>query len=149
MIVVRGIRHEFGTGDIDGFSGLAIWRPILFWRVEDVFASVKPNPLYSLGMTRVGCAPCIHARKSEILNLSKRFPREVARIREWEALVKLASRRGASTFFAADKIPGGKWDEAHIDAVIEWSMTSRGGRQIDLVALGEAPKCSSVYGLCE
>lgn len=37
-----------------------------------------------------------------------------------------------------------------IDAVVEWSRTTRGGRQYDLLAdLAEPTSCSSAYGLCE
>ncbi len=37
-----------------------------------------------------------------------------------------------------------------IRSVIEWSKTSRGGRQYDLVAAMSNPSgCSSAYGLCE
>jgi hypothetical protein len=69
-----------------GPDGGALWnfRPILTWTVADVFAmhrkhDVKPNPLYSQGMRRVGCIPCIHAKKDELLEIGRRFPEEVAR----------------------------------------------------------------------
>lgn len=35
-------------------------------------------------------------------------------------------------------------------SVVEWSKTTRGGKQYDLLAASEEPKaCSSAYGLCE
>jgi hypothetical protein len=39
---------------------------------------------------------------------------------------------------------------ANIDAVVEWSKTSRGGKQFDLLrTMNDGRSCSSIYGLCE
>ena len=51
--------------------GIGIFRPIIDWTVEDVFAfikskEIKPNPLYSRGCDRVGCFPCIFASPQEV-----------------------------------------------------------------------------------
>ncbi len=48
-----------------------VFRPILYWSVEDVFnylkeKKIKPNPLYEMGCSRVGCFPCIFAKEKEI-----------------------------------------------------------------------------------
>jgi 3'-phosphoadenosine 5'-phosphosulfate sulfotransferase (PAPS reductase)/FAD synthetase len=146
----------------DAATGAELWnfRPILKWNVEEVFAmhrkhGVKPNPLYSQGMGRVGCMPCIHAKKDELLEIGRRFPEEVARIAEWERLVGEASKRDMSTFFAADKTPGSHTSDFDlampgIYQVIEWSKTGRGGRQYDFLKMeNEGPLCTSIYGLCE
>ena len=64
----------------------------------------------------------------------------IARIREWERLVSMASKRGASTFFPASNDPttdiaGQITPATHgIDRAVEWAMTSRGGRQFDMFA---------------
>ena len=139
-------------------GGLWNYRPIVDWTADDVFAmhrrhGVEPNPLYRQGMGRVGCMPCIHAGKSELREIAARFPGEIGRVEEWERLVALASKRGASTFFAADKTPGAHTEDHSLPVpgirlVVEWSKTARGGRQYDMLA-EEAPACSSVYGLCE
>lgn len=126
-----------------------IYRPVLDWTVQDVFAmhakhAIDPNPLYRLGMGRVGCMPCINARKDELLEIARRFPEELARVREWEHLVSEASKRKSSTFFATADNKG-----VGIDAVVEWAKTSRGGRQYDLFRQADGPTCSSLYGLCE
>lgn len=152
---------EFGAWEPEP-HGLLIYRPILSWTAADVFDfhrkhGVRWNPLYEQGMGRVGCMPCIMARKNEILEISRRFPEEVQRVSEWERLVGMASRRGNSTLFEADTIPGNSRDndgisrETHgIEAVVEWSKTGRGGRQYDLErAIDDTPACSSIYGLCE
>jgi 3'-phosphoadenosine 5'-phosphosulfate sulfotransferase (PAPS reductase)/FAD synthetase len=52
-----------------------IWRPILEWSEADVIAAhheagIEPNRLYLRGASRVGCWPCIYARKSEIARLT-------------------------------------------------------------------------------
>ncbi|MCX5470508.1 phosphoadenosine phosphosulfate reductase family protein [Alcaligenes sp. A-TC2] len=143
-------------------GGLFNYRPILRWNVSDVFNAhrvmgIEPNPLYLQGMGRVGCMPCIHARKDELLEISKRFPEEVERVSEWERMVSKASKRGSSTLFEADTIPGNSremisinHDTHGIQSVIQWAMTSRGGRQFDLTRIfADASSCSSIYGLCE
>lgn len=127
-----------------------VYRPILDWTVEDVFAMHKkhgilPNPLYEQGMGRVGCMPCINARKDEIFEIARRYPEEVERVARWEHLVGLANKRHSSSFFAwADNKGHG------IHEVVEWSKTAYGGKTYDLFKSGEeVPMCSSLYGLCE
>lgn len=133
-------------------EGWVMWRPILKWKVKEVFAihkkyGIEPNPLYKLGMGRVGCMPCINCQKDELFEISRRFPDVIDRIREWESVVADASKRGASSFFAHNDISG-----YNIDDYVEWSKTARGGWQIDLlkaIDLESSPTCSSRYGLCE
>lgn len=134
--------------------GLLIYRPILTWTAADVFAfhrrhGVRWNPLYEQGMGRVGCMPCIHATKPEIKEIAARFPEELRRVKEWEQLVSMASKRGAATFFAADKTPGEGDTRSDIESVVQWAKTSRGGRQYDLLDSESPHGCSSIYGLCE
>lgn len=143
----------------DQGGGLSIYRPILRWTADQVFAyhrekGVEPNPLYRMGMGRVGCMPCINARKDEILEISKRFPEEFQRIAEWEKIVLDASKRDGATFF-----PGANFgsdltvvqcvEKSNIHAIVEWAKTSRGGRQSDFLRLDEPKACQSSYGLCE
>lgn len=153
-------------------SGLLIYRPILDWTAADTFAIAKrhglePNPLYKQGMGRVGCMPCIHATKRETFEIARRFPEEMERLAEWERLVGMAAKRGVSTFFDARIVQrhlglppitpenvGQVTAETHgVKQYIEWSKTSRGGRQYDLIKAleidEELPMCQSQYGLCE
>lgn len=138
-------------------TGAELWnyRPILDWTAADVFAmhdkhGVMKNPLYSQGMGRVGCMPCINCRKDELLEISRRFPEVIERIRMWEDAVKNASKRGAATFFAAPS-DDNEWSaQQTIEKRVEWAKTSRGGQQYDMLrVLDDAPLCSSIYGLCE
>jgi 3'-phosphoadenosine 5'-phosphosulfate sulfotransferase (PAPS reductase)/FAD synthetase len=141
-------------------NGAELWnyRPILQWTVEDVFAmhrkhGIEPNPLYKQGMSRVGCMPCIHARKDELLEISKRFPAEIERVAEWERIVGQAGKRNvvAQTFFtAAGETNEDAYEAGSIWQRIEWSKTSRGGKQYDFLrAANDGPLCTSIYGLCE
>jgi 3'-phosphoadenosine 5'-phosphosulfate sulfotransferase (PAPS reductase)/FAD synthetase len=141
------------TEDVGG--GLLNYRPILKWSADDCFAmhrkhGIKHNPLYEQGMGRVGCMPCIHARKDELLEISKRFPEEVARVAEWEQIVATASRRGGATFFTA-RSDDNEWAATqNIYTFVNWSKTSRGGKQYDMLRSDDdGPSCSSIYGLCE
>lgn len=138
-------------------NGAELWnyRPILDWTAEDCFAmhrkhGIKHNPLYEMGMGRVGCMPCINCRKDELLEISKRFPEAIDRIRQWEDAVKHASKRQASTFFPAPS-SNSDWSATQtIDVVVEWAKTSRGGKQYDFLRMqDDGPLCTSVYGLCE
>lgn len=143
-------------------NGAELWnyRPILDWTAQDCFAmhrkhGIKHNPLYEMGMGRVGCMPCINCRKDELLEISKRFPEAIDRIRQWEDAVRRASKRQGATFFAAANTGKGVTVEeayrlANIDAVVEWAKTSRGGKQYDFLRMqDEGPICTSSYGLCE
>jgi len=135
----------------------AIVRPIAAWTAQQTVDFIRSrghrlNPLYLQGMTRVGCMPCINCGKDVLREIAHRFPQEVDRVREWEQVVADVSKRGEATFFV-DKEDGARWmpkdGYAHIDEVIEWAKTSRGGKQYDLERFLPGPVCSSVYGLCE
>ena len=150
--------------DADNTPGLHVYRPILKWLHEDVFAiakrhGIKPNPLYQQGCSRVGCMPCIHARKSELAEIFTRWPEEIKRVAEWERLVAACSRRGNSTFFpsthdprrAEKRIELITVDAYGIESYRDWAMTTHGGAQFDLLAeSNDKTVCSSVYaGVCE
>ena len=85
-----------------------------------------------------------------------RFPDEIERVAEWEALVGEASKVGRATFFTlrANEVEGLSPEEhdrlASIKAKVDWANTSRGKVQYDLISVYEEPTmCHSVYGLCE
>lgn len=146
-------------------GGLFNYRPILKWDIPAVFEAhrymgIKPNPLYSQGMGRVGCMPCINCRKGELREIALRFPEAIDRIDRWERTVQQASKRGAATFFAGSNAKHPKGSIADMTAIevmeiasirqaVEWSKTARGGIQYDLMIATDASACSSAYGLCE
>lgn len=167
VVSIHGVRaqespHRAAQPMYDiGDGGAVIYRPIQKWLHQDVFRlhremGVRPNPLYFQGMGRVGCMPCIMCAKGEMLEISKRFPEHIERVAEWEKLVAAVSKRGLATFFADDTAvkPEGYDSETEgyygIHDIVEWSKTSRGGRQYDfLKTIDDGPSCSSQYGLCE
>ncbi|WP_236167421.1 phosphoadenosine phosphosulfate reductase domain-containing protein [Pseudomonas fulva] len=143
-------------------SGGELWnyRPILNWTAEECFAmhrkhGIEHNPLYAQGMGRVGCMPCIHTRKDELLEISKRFPEEIDRVERWEALVRQVSKTDSATFFPASELGAVNAAEARPDkhgirAKVEWSKTSRGKQNLDIFRADDRVElCSSIYGLCE
>lgn len=144
-----------------GSACKVLWRPIHKWSATETFEraayhGLKPNPLYQMGMRRVGCMPCINCSKGEVSQIVKRFPEQLERIREWEELVAAVSRRGDATFFAAPTVPGEGDRRASVDNITEWARTTRGGRQFDMLAEIERMRaaeegllCESAYGLCE
>lgn len=146
-------------------EGYEIVLPIVDWTADQtvefvVGRGVELNPLYRLGMKRVGCMPCINCGKGELAEIAARFPEVVDRIREWEDIVSRASKRGFTTFFT-DSLkdgserylldPAGAFEHLRIDNRVRWARTVRGGAQYDLLRTPEAigGGCSSLYGLCE
>lgn len=140
--------------------GLYAFRPLVEWTAARVFEycakkGLQPNPLYKLGMSRVGCMPCINAGKEELRQIAARFPESLAEKSEWERLVGQASKRGFSTFFNKELHGGYNSDRRimtanRIEAVVHWAHTSHGGRQLDMLAqVAEPLACASAYGLCE
>jgi len=132
------------------------WRPILSWTEADVIAihrrhGLMPNPLYLRGASRVGCWPCIFARKAEIAGLDE------ARIEEIRALERdvgdAAELRGSPRpkFFqgrlrdpATKKYIG--WD---IDRVMDWSRTDQRTKLPIVVDEAERDDGCARWGLCE
>lgn len=141
------------------------YRPLIAWTTEEVFSyhrrhGVPWNPLYDHGMSRVGCMPCIMCKKSELRSIADRFPGHIEKIAEWERLVSDVSKRGNSTFFNVtdDPVLADEWESANYDwslertgirARIEWSRTTRGGRQYDLMAQSDLGLSCSAHGVCE
>lgn len=157
-------RAQLSERDIDSFMGYRVFRPLLRWSIDDVWAmhrkyAIPRNPLYDAGCKRVGCLPCIMSRKSEVRLIALQFPDRIAMIREAEKEVPSAC--GFSSFFARDKVPvsqrsktittkaGEDMNVATIDDVARWSRTSRGGQQYDFAFWDEEPTCSHTSGACE
>jgi len=139
--------------------GPRMWafRPLVEWTALDVFgycaqAGIQPNPLYLQGASRVGCMPCINCSKDELRQIDMRWPEHLARISDWECIVGQCSKHGFSTFFGdshSAKDPRQVFADLNVWQRIEWSKTTRGGKQYDLLGqLDEPNHCASAYGLC-
>jgi len=140
--------------------GPDLWafRPLVDWTATDVFAfaenkGIRPNPLYLRGMSRVGCMPCINCGKKELREIAVRFPTEIDRVEQWEWLISRASKRGFSTLRHESVEVKDRRDlfaQLNIRSAVQWSRTTRGGKQYDLLADNDTPTvCASAYGLCE
>lgn len=121
-----------------------VYRPLLQHTLADVIAihrrhDLPPNPLYLVdGIQRVGCAPCIHERKSGIRALAKLWPERIELIRELEVAVgRLAELRLAGQERRNPNWRAPAWFMASgqgcipIDTVVQWSRTLRGGKVED------------------
>lgn len=142
--------HTYRRKDILGFCekhATDVLRPIFDWSAQQVIDYIldnglEPNPLYRMGMKRVGCFPCIMAGLSEIHQIATRFPERITEIAEYENKV-------GSSFLGPDKIPSKYYKGAYplIEDVVKYANNKYDeGRLFDN---NEATSCMSYYGLCE
>ena len=138
----------------------AVWRPLINWTFEDVAAihrrhGVRPNPLYFSGADRVGCYPCIYARKSEIrhfvdtndsrLGIIRDLEQDVARLSRARHKAQGKPHNFDPTWFQCRTGNDPFWP---IDHVARWSLTKRGGRQYEL--FGPPPDAGCMrWGMCD
>lgn len=161
-------RSKLPERDIDTYTGLSVYRPLLTWSLEDVWAihdryGVPRNPLYAMGMKRVGCFPCCMSSKKELRQIAKRFPERVQLLVEKEREVNFAlgDPETYRSFFHAGTVPasqrtlaihdksGAPINVATIADVFRWALTSRGGQQYDWDFDDEPATCSHTSGMCE
>jgi 3'-phosphoadenosine 5'-phosphosulfate sulfotransferase (PAPS reductase)/FAD synthetase len=136
-----------------------VWRPLIHWSEQDVIDihhrhGLAPNPLYLRGATRVGCWPCIFARKSEIRLVADTDPGRIDRIRSLEERVwQIQQKRNPE--YTRQPAFFGMWQHGQgtracepIDKVVEWSRTAHGGKVYE-----DAPDMAQEgcmrWGLCE
>ena len=98
--------------------------PIAYWDTQRVFDfhkahGVEVNPLYKKGFTRVGCYPCIYARKHEMQMME---PKYIKRLRDLEKQI-------GAKFFAPDR---DKYLRETLDFGEDYEM-----------------QCVNQYGICE
>ena len=155
-------------------------RPLLRWTEEQVFAyldaaGVPPNPLYEAGFSRVGCFPCIHSRKSELVRMNDDAWAKIAR---WEERIgrswfsagtippSAKQKSALDTIQRDNPAPEGADDDWRSEAeqtwinenmvptvaeVRDWCRTTRGGNQYDLLVPEPADvrRCMSAWNVCE
>jgi 3'-phosphoadenosine 5'-phosphosulfate sulfotransferase (PAPS reductase)/FAD synthetase len=175
--VYQGIRAEESSARAamprrvweDKGGGYWIERPLFDWTVDEVFAihkrhGVAPNPLYLMGVGRVGCWPCIMINKRELRALLQRTPEIKARLVELEAALNVVVQdktpgEGYRSFFRGDYIP---------QRYCSQPFHTKDGRDIrvptaedvfayieldeaqgDLFREPDSPGCLSRYNLCE
>lgn len=160
----QGVRRDesFNRKDAKKFERVAprlyIFRPIVDWTAMQAIQlatlnEILANPLYSMGMGRVGCFPCINANKNELREMAVRFPAHMERIADWEVAVGKSGKRGFGTFMADAHTAKDRriiFNDLNIWSRIEWAKTSRGGKQYSILNDQDEPNgCASSYGLCE
>lgn len=176
VVQVVGIRAEesaaraqMKTFERDDSRDVYVWRPIMEWAIADVLAihhrhGLPVNPLYKRGHNRVGCWPCIFASKDEIRLWAQHDPGSVAEVAALESeCERERERRNAETpgrythsvasYFQSREASTGAdgrrvYLPVHVDRVVEWSRTARGGSQMRLI-LQESDGGCFRWGLCE
>jgi hypothetical protein len=149
-------RSKLSESQWDDYYDCQLVRPVLRWTKRQCFDFVagrgeEVNPLYKLGFSRMGCAPCINSSKDDIREWAARFPEMIDKVRAWEKSVGRTFFRPmlpGKDEYAPDDPRRLNW----VDEVVEWSRTTRGGRVFALPfveADAEAGTCVSKYGLCE
>lgn len=142
--------------------GPHLWafRPLVNWTAQQTVDFVRSkgcplNPLYSQGMDRVGCFPCINVNKQELAQIAWRHHAEIDRIAMWEWIVGQCSKRGFSTMKCDTHTALDQrhvFADLHIRARVAWANNDNGTLSLfngsDQDAL-PAPACASAYGLCE
>lgn len=142
------------------------WRPLIGWTEQQVIDQhhkhgLAPNPLYLKGATRVGCWPCIFARKAEVRLVAELTPERIDLIRQqekevYERGVERYAKRGETfdtlgysppTFFHSHSHAADRKGIMPVDEYVEWSRTARGGKQYELI--DTAPEGCVRWGLCE
>ncbi len=116
-------------------------RPIFELTHKQVFDlhkdnSIKVNPLYLQGFTRVGCMPCIMCRHKELALIAQNRPKDMQKIRDAEAIV-------GRTFFPPKYIASKKI--ASVDEVADY-ITKPDQLTMFEFKPGE---CRSPYNICE
>jgi len=168
-------RAKMGEWDWNLTFECEVWRPLIEWTEADVIDIHKmmncpPNPLYVKGAARVGCWPCIYARKHEIRMLSELSPERASVLADLERYVtELAHQRytargetfeslgyGKPCFFQnpryrADKRKG-RQDAGRplpIAEVIEWARTKRGKDEVEPFAPLPHEQGCMRWGFCD
>ena len=151
-------RANLSIRTFDGYYGCEVFRPLLGWTLDEVWAylaqhGVAPNPLYAAGASRVGCFPCVLCRKAEMRLIARKFPEVIDQLREREK----AMPGGFRSFFAPSKVParfrsvpvvtkaGETVNVPTIDDVVRWATESDPDAEEDT----DAGQCRSSLGACE
>jgi len=140
FINIVGVRREESEkrADTETFAisdhGIKTLFPIAYWNTQRVFDyhkehEIEVNPLYKKGFSRVGCFPCINARKHELMMMEEKY---VNRLRNLEKEVQeIVGKAGFDTkkakFFKPEK-------DKHLRKTLDIGMENH---------------CVNQYGICE
>lgn len=164
VVCAVGIRHEESRQRAAALEwepsdayGCDVWQPLVRWTLDEVIAihkrhDLRPNPLYLLGASSVGCWPCIFARKAELRLVADTDPERIARIRALEQ--ELSDRAGAARawFHSWGQVQGTAevpYPPIPIDEAVAWSRTAFGGKQFEMFAPTNGDTGCVRWGLCD
>ena len=124
-----------------------LYRPLINYSIDDVVAMHKRhnlplNPLYLKGASRIGCWPCINARKDEIKLISEISPEAIEKLIEWEDIISQAAKQGCATFFFARDLArkGEEFDHKKHGIEAQRSVEQDGTRRQAISAVGEGAR---------
>ncbi|WP_339823967.1 phosphoadenosine phosphosulfate reductase family protein [Sulfitobacter dubius] len=156
-------RSQMGEWEYSTSYQCEVWRPIIGWTLQDVIDihhrhGVAPCSLYLKGASRVGCWPCIYARKAEIRRIGDSDPERIALIRDLEeAVAPIAAKRRRAAGKPKQNAPA--WFQARtgrsgacwpIDKVVSWSRTAaRRVNQFEMFAPTSRDSGCMRWGLCD
>lgn len=122
---------------------------------------IPRNPLYDMGVKRVGCFPCIDSVKEEIRLLDEYRPERIDFIEGQEGQNGHERNNMYSTLFARNTVPiphrskeiitvsGKTMKVATIRDVVQWSKTAYGGKQYKMELDIPAASACDIGGMCE
>lgn len=150
-------RAELPEREISTSLDCMVWRPLINWTESQVIEihrrhGVPPNPLYLRGSSRVGCWPCINARKGEVRLVEES---RIAVIERLEAMInELASERKHAKGEELTKRIAMFQRKGHPPAPIrehvQWSRTARGSDHEDYqLGFGGLNDGCLRWGLCD
>lgn len=127
-----------------------IWRPLIEYKENDIIDlhhkhNIKPNPLYLKGYSRVGCYPCIYARKHEIRHISLSDEERIEYIANLEEKVSSLREGDRKQTFFKSRLKEKK--QMDIKEIVAWSLRSKGQTLDDQEEI-EEDGCMR-WGLCE
>lgn len=123
--------------------------------------TIPCNPLYAMGASRVGCYPCVMARKGEMRSMAKYRPERLDFIEREELTGFTHASQGISTFFRRAMVPEHLRSQAvtrkagdvvmvpTIRDVADWAQTARGGKQYDMDFDDPPASACDIGGMCE
>lgn len=126
-------------------------RPVFDWTGQQVIDYImandqKPNPLYYMGMKRVGCRPCIMCTKPELKTIIEVFPEVIDQIQEKEIEI-------GRSFFPPNAIPTHAMANRTFPTIGDVVKYVKGKNETMGVFKEEEPEggmsCMSYYSLCE
>jgi len=140
FINIVGIRREKSNAraDTESFAlvdGIKTLYPVAYWDTQRIFDyhkenKIEVNPLYKKGFMRVGCYPCIYAKKHELMMMEDKYKQ---RLRDLEDNIgNIVSKNGFdrknAKFFNKDK-------DKHLRQTLDLEF--------------EDDHCVNQYGICE